>query len=147
MSLQANDLVIGQKYFRVDRKTGMHSIVARFLGLKYEENPGITFAQFDAGPGAVVWDNLAVYDIYPGTIQIGTAKHIGILQEGTDIFLADVDPISHEAFEDGAECVRVGRFVYHSHTLQSWLDTGRIEEPMTRTAITLDQLTRFTYRC
>ena len=159
--LLRNDIVVGASYFRICRSTGTRSRIARCVG--FMDEIGGSFVRFDAGSGSIIADNIAYYDIYAADdgLSIAAAAHSGDLHEGVDLVLAgDVDAISHEAFADGDECVRIMHVggnvvmpnsalkcvVYHTDTLQSWFDTGSNEEPRTRFLVTQAHLARFRYR-
>jgi len=92
-----------------------------------------------------------------GNLDISAAPHIGVLIEGDDIEINDMNGISLTNFEDGEECVLIRHpngnftvngqkcFVYHIDSLQGWFDSGRKTEPRTSITLTQDMLQRFNY--
>jgi len=139
-----NDLVVGDSYYRINRRTGEVSIVAKFIGIKIE--PITTFAMFSSDHDVIVWDNIEMFDMYADGVSSLNTEFAGRIGDpGLDL-ANEVDAITHEPFLDGDDCVRLlKRFVYHTDALQAWFDTGRTEEPLTRLLVRQSDLERFTY--
>jgi len=158
MPVQLNQLVIGRKYFRINKQLGTRTIDAKFVGLFHGG-----FPTFEAGPlGGRISDNPEAYDFYlsENTLDISLGADLGILKEGVDIRLTtDVDSISYEEFVDQDECAIIINpmgnftilpsmekcFVYHVSSLQSWFDLENKVEPRTRIQLRQVDLRRFTY--
>ena len=83
---------------------------------------------------------------YP-TIRTKNAPHIGEIP----VDPAELDPITHEPFEDGCQCVRLmkdNRFLFKQKPLQHFFDTsGRSVNPLTNQPIHLEDVERCTVRC